>query len=140
MRPGLSYHVIKDLVDLDGNDTDQVFLQTCSSMLISSWNALLELSKGVLWLESFHVKLNKDNFYLRQLAESDVLGSRGLLNFNSDRLMMCWINDRSWSPRESLLQADNGYMNQSSAKRGTRSCEANQRAEGSRTLQFTSQG
>ena len=55
-----------------------------------------------------HVKLNKDNLYSRQLAGSGVFESRGLFNFNSDRMMMCWINDRSWSPRESLLQADNG--------------------------------
>lgn len=98
------------------------------------------IEQGDAVARELHVKLNKDNLYSKQLAASDVLGSRGLLNFNSDRLMMCWISDRSWSPRESLLRADNGYMNQSSAKRGTRSCEANQRAEGSCTLQFTSRG
>ena len=99
-----------------------------------------EQGGAVACCRELHVKLNKDNLYSKQLAGSDVLGSRGLLNSNSNRLMMCWINDRSWSPRESLLQADNGYMNQSSAQRGTRSCEANQSAEGSCTLQFTSQG
>lgn len=98
------------------------------------------IEQGGAVARELHVKLNKDNLYSRQLAGSDVLGSRGLLNLNSDKLIMCWINDRSWSPRESLLQADNGYMNQSSANRGTRSCEANQRAKGSCTLQFTSEG